>query len=248
MPEACNSPHNRLASQESNPWQRWCRIVIMSKIATPKLWSGPSPRGTVRAVVLVLHGGKVDSHAPSRPRHLSGLRMWQFTWALRRAGRADGVAVHQLQYRFRGWNGVERSPVRDARWALLRIRDEHPGVPVVVVGHSMGGRTAAAVGHDPGVLGLVALAPWWPDGDELANIQSDRSVRVLHGRDDSWTDPRKSSAEVESARRRGVDATFVDMDGGHFMIRKSRTWVERTTKFAMDIIARVPSEENGVSS
>lgn len=245
---ACSSRHNRRARREPNPRQWWCRIVVMNDSVEPKLWSGPKPDGPVRCVVLVLHGGKVNSHARSRPWHLSGVRMWQFTWALRRAGRSTGIVVQQLQYRFRGWNGVERSPVRDARWALARIHRAYPDVQVVVVGHSMGGRTAAAIADDPWVTGLVALAPWWPDGNELGSLPKGRSVRVLHGTSDSWTDASLSRRETDAAARRGVDAQFVDMPGGHFMIRKARMWVETTTDFVMNMADRVISEEDGVKS
>ena len=37
-------------------------------------------------------------------------------------------------------------------------------MPVVLLGHSMGGRTAVAVADDPSVVGVVALAPWLPAG------------------------------------------------------------------------------------
>lgn len=220
----------------------------MNDSAPPKLWQGTKIDGPVRCVVLVLHGGKVNSHARSRPWHLSGVRMWQYTWALRRAGRARGVVVTQLQYRFRGWNGVERSPVRDARWALIRIHREFPGVHVVVVGHSMGGRTAVAVADDPLVSGVVALAPWWPDGRETDTTRTDQVLRVLHGSADTWTDPVRSRAEVARAAARGVDASFVQMAGGHFMIRRPRSWVKITTNFVLEMAGRVPIEKDGVSS
>jgi len=228
----------------------------MSERPEPTLWTGTEPaeglapaRGPqIRCVVLVLHGGKVESHARSRLWHLSGLRMWQFTWALRRMGRDKGILVHQLQYRFRGWNGIERSPVRDARWALRRIHRRYPDVHVVVVGHSMGGRSAAAVADDPLVSGVVALAPWWPDGGELDSSRTDQVVRVVHGAADRWTDPVASRREVVSAAARGVDARYVDMPGGHFMIRRARSWVQMTSTFVMDMASRVPSEEDGVKA
>lgn len=61
-------------------------------------------------VVLVLGGGKDVSRARSRPWHLAGLRMWPFTWMLRRVGRAHDISVQQLQYRFRGWNAPLEAP------------------------------------------------------------------------------------------------------------------------------------------
>lgn len=220
----------------------------MSERVEPTLWSGPSTNEPVTSIVLVLHGGKVASHARSRPWHLSAVRMWQFTRALRRTGRSRGVLVAQLQYRYRGWNGVERSPVRDARWALHRLHRQYPGVHVVVVGHSMGGRTAAAVADDPWVSGVVALAPWWPDGGELQSVGQNVVVRVAHGVADTWTDAVKSRREVASARARGIDATFAEMPGGHFMIRRARQWVAMTVSSVVDIVERATSEGNGVVS
>lgn len=213
----------------------------MSDRLEPTLWTGPEQAEgkPVRCVVLVLHGGKPDSWARSRLWHLSGLRMWQFTWAIRRAGRTRGIVAMQLQYRFRGWNGADRSPVEDARWALARIHDKHPGASVVLVGHSMGGRTAAAVADDPRVVGVVALAPWWPNGRELSAVPVGRQVRVVHGRSDSWTDAAASRNETEAAASRGVDATFTEMPGGHFMIRGARLWVRTATTMVMDIAGRV---------
>jgi pimeloyl-ACP methyl ester carboxylesterase len=49
--------------------------------------------------------------------------------------------------------------VRDARWALGEIHRAHPGVPVVLVGHSMGGFVAclAAVRHPDRFARLVLV-------------------------------------------------------------------------------------------
>ena len=75
-----------------------------------------------------------------------------------RAG--DDLAVLRLKNRVRGWNGDRQDPVHDARWALDRIRHVLPGMPVVLVGHSMGGRVALRLGAEPDVVGVAALAPW----------------------------------------------------------------------------------------
>ena len=55
---------------------------------------------------------------------------------------AAGPAVHLLRYRYRGWNASAADPVLDTTWALEEIASRHPGGPVVLVGHSMGGRAA----------------------------------------------------------------------------------------------------------
>src|SRR5260370_8064939 len=120
------------------------------------------PVGEVRAVALVLHGGRVTSRVPASPWQPAALRMIPFAWALQRAGRDQGLAVCSLGYRLRGWNGAEASPVPDARWALDRVRERYGEVPVVLVGHSMGARTALRVAAHPPVRALLALAPCLP--------------------------------------------------------------------------------------
>ena len=50
-----------------------------------------------------------------------GARMRPFARHLARAGGDDGLAVWSLQYRVRGWNGADRSPVADAEWALDQV-------------------------------------------------------------------------------------------------------------------------------
>ena len=43
-------------------------------------------------------------------------------------------------------------------------------MPVVVLGHSMGGRTACRVADHDLVRGVVALAPWLPPGESVADL------------------------------------------------------------------------------
>ncbi|WP_019878191.1 alpha/beta hydrolase [Sporichthya polymorpha] len=188
-------------------------------------------RGETIGVVLLLHGGKAESREPSSPWHTSVLRLRPFARAIARRIRRDGVAVWSLRYRVRGWNGAEASPVADARWALDRVREQHGDVPVILVGHSMGGRTALQVADDPAVVGIVALAPWLPAGERRPALGSTRLL-VVHGTADSWTDPRASEAYVEAARADGVPATFVPMTGhGHFMLRRAGEWKRLTSEF-----------------
>ena len=101
-------------------------------------------------MALVLHGGKARSMRPASRRQLSAVRMIPFARALHRAGASAGLAVWRLQYRDRGWND-KGSQVQDALWALGEIEREHPGAPVYLVGHSLGGRTAIAAGGHPSV-------------------------------------------------------------------------------------------------
>ena len=193
-------------------------------------------KGPTRAVVLVLYGGKAENRAPSQPWHLSGVRMRPFARQIAHRVALDGVAVWTLRYRMRGWNGSEAAPVADARWALDEIRARHGDVPVVLVGHSMGGRTALRVADDPSVVGIVGLAPWLPDGEPRVRL-GNRRLLVVHGTLDRWTDPRASKEYVDAARAHGVPATWVPMTGhGHFMLRSPGRWKRLTTEFVADVL------------
>ncbi|MDV8003994.1 MULTISPECIES: alpha/beta hydrolase [unclassified Rhodococcus (in: high G+C Gram-positive bacteria)] len=176
--------------------------------------------GDQHLVVLVLPGGKVSSHRPARAWHLSNLRMRPFTAQIRRSG----VTAVQVRYRVRGWNGAERSPVADARAALDAITKRGAQARVILLGHSMGGRVASELCRDPAVVGVVALAPWWPDGVSV-NLRSGTPLIVLHGIADSWTDPAGSRRKVDELQRSGKSAEWLGIDGaGHFMLRRAATW------------------------
>nr|CAA9315288.1 MAG: hypothetical protein AVDCRST_MAG46-455 [uncultured Nocardioidaceae bacterium] len=178
-----------------------------------------SRRG-VRGVVLVLHGGQERSEDPVMWRQASFLRMVLVSIAMRRRE----VAVWLLRYQVRGWNarpGQDPAPVRDARWALEQIREAHPGVPVVLVGHSMGGRTANYIADEPDVVGVVALAPWLLPSEPVHTTP----LLVLHGTADSWTSPEASRQHVERVRAAGGCAAWFPVDGGkHAMLSPLRRW------------------------
>ncbi len=133
-----------------------------------------------------------------------------------------GVSTWLLRYRERGWNGG--SPVRDARWALDEVRRQHGEVPVVLLGHSMGGRTAVHVANDPSVVGVVALAPWFSPQDPSDTLTG-KHLRAAHGRTDKITSFRMTDAFVQRAEAAGAAASLTSMGSvGHYMLRKIATW------------------------
>jgi predicted esterase len=189
-----------------------------------------------RAVAVVLPGGRADSFDPSESRHLSGLRMRPVAQALHRAGRGIGLSVWRLRYRYRGWNGEEMSPVADALWALREVRARHGRVPVVLVGHSMGGRTSLRVGGDQSVRGIVALAPWLPDGEPVEQL-AEREVLIAHGNLDRVTSPRASQRYAERARAVAARVDYVTVRGdGHAMLARARVWHRLATDFTVRLV------------
>lgn len=178
-----------------------------------------------RANVLMLHGGQEHSTEDVSNRHASWWRLAVMARTLRGFAAERDYGLHLLQYRVRGWNGsADPAPVRDARWALDRLQELHPGTPVVIVGHSMGGRTACRVADDPSVAGVVALAPWLPEGEPNATIAG-RHLHVMHGTRDNWTSAQWSRDYVERSRSIARSATWTGLPGaGHFMVRGVTAW------------------------
>jgi pimeloyl-ACP methyl ester carboxylesterase len=186
-------------------------------------------------VALVLHGGRVASREPVSRHQLAVVRVAALARALHRRVADHGVAVWTLRFGVRGWNGAEASPVADARWALDQIRQQ-VGKPVVLVGHSMGGRTALRVAADPSVRGVVALAPWIPDGEPVAQLAG-RSLVVVHGSADRITDPAASRRYLERARPIAETAEFHDIPGaGHAMLRSLSQWNRLTATGVLDVL------------
>ncbi|MBY6363665.1 alpha/beta hydrolase family protein [Rhodococcoides corynebacterioides] len=212
----------------------------------PSLHGSTGATGSARPAVLLLHGGKVASHDPVRRWHLSYLRMVPLARMLRRSVGSEADVV-LLRCRYRGWNGAERSPVADAQWAIDEVlRGRHPSARVVLVGHSMGGRTAAAVAGHPAVAGVVALAPWWPNGTETDTMAPGSRLLVVHGTRDRWTDATLSHAATMRAERRGVAARFVAMRGaGHFMLTRSWHWSRLTRDAVRDVLFAPDSTSRG---
>lgn len=190
----------------------------------PHLTRADAP-GRPRAVILMLHGGKARSHSPVDGRSLSWRRAHSMQQAIAPRVKEDGVSTWLLRYRHRGWNDLTSpSPVPDALWALEEVRRELGAVPVILLGHSMGARTAIRVADRAGVQGVVALAPWFPPGEPVGPLAR-KHLAAAQGRKDRITSYRATEAFVARAQALATSATLRDMGPvGHYMLRNVAAW------------------------
>ncbi|MFJ2116470.1 MULTISPECIES: alpha/beta fold hydrolase [unclassified Streptomyces] len=196
-----------------------------------------------RAAVLVLHGGSVESLRPPGRLGAAAARMVPFTRAVLRATEGYDVVVGRVRYRHRGWNDGRADAARDARRALDELEQLVGRVPVVLLGHSMGGRAAlAAAGHSL-VTGVVGLAPWCPPGEPVAQL-AERRVVLLHSDRDRITDPRGSVELAARARVAGAEAAAVLLHGSdHGMVRRAATWHALATGSVTALLGTAPFPE-----
>ena len=198
----------------------------------------PHPDG----VVLVLHGGADTSRVPVTWWRLPVLRMLPFASAVRSAT-SDRVAVLRLKYRVRGWNGTREDPLMDACWALDRIRRVLPDTPVVLVGHSMGGRVALTLATESGVRGVAALAPWV--AGSLRTPRQDTEVLLMHGADDRITDPRRTAVLARRWSEDGASVRHVRVrDEKHAMLHQAPFWHRTVAEFVRGVLLGPASEDD----
>jgi pimeloyl-ACP methyl ester carboxylesterase len=175
------------------------------------------------AVVVMLHGGKDHSDQAVDTRSLSWRRSAVMQRDVARRFQAAGASTWLLRFDRRGWNGgTDR--IADARRGLDDVRRELGDVPVVLLGHSMGGRTAVHVADHPSVRGVVALAPWLPPGESVAALAGKR-LYAAHGRRDRITSAQATAAYVQRAAEVAEVAEFRDMGPlGHYLLRGREAW------------------------
>ncbi|GAA1403312.1 alpha/beta hydrolase [Pseudonocardia kongjuensis] len=215
---------------------------------TPQLDTVGRARPEPAGVLLVAHGGRAHSTAPARRRGLAYRRMSPFARAVERAGRGyrtalgTGIATHLLRYRVRGWNGPAMDALQDVRWAVRELTDRHPGRPVVLVGHSMGGRAVLRAAGAPGVVAVCALAPWLDGTDPVAQLAG-RAVLIAHGDRERMTDPAASYAYALRAREVTGRVARFDVHGdGHAMLRRAADWTALVRRFVLGELGAEPPD------
>ncbi|MFD5793259.1 alpha/beta hydrolase [Streptomyces diastatochromogenes] len=179
---------------------------------------GPEPTTVSGAVLLLPGGAEVSARRPSLIQATAFVRSLGRRFA--RAGRTEGLAVHTVHYRYRGWNGSEAHLAGDAEWAAGEVVRRYGDVPVCLVGLDMGGRAALRAGGHEAVNSVIALAPWLPEEDVAAAAEPvkqlvGRRVLIVHGTNDERTDPELSFRLAARAKKvnRDVCRFEVHSDG-----------------------------------
>jgi predicted esterase len=189
-------------------------------------------RGELRGLALFCHGGTATSVAPPRESALSLVRMRAVEQFVRSSTADRGIGTSLLRYRVAGWNGAAADAYADVRWAIEQLRAQHGAeVPIVLVGHSMGGRAVLRAGGDPQIAAVCGFAPWTPAGEPVDHLRG-RTVAILHGRGDRWVPARLSADFALRARQAGASVARFTTPGGHSMVRGALRW----HRFARDIV------------
>ena len=209
------------------------------------------PAHEPRGIVLMLHGGAKTGSKPVDGRSASLRRTAAMRDVLAPRVLGQGASLWLLRFGVRGWNagdGPEPAPVPDARWALDQAAEDHPGVPVVLLGHSMGARTAVHVADHPSVVGVVGLAPWWEPADPVRTLAG-KHLLAGHGSRDRITSARMTRAYVDRARGLAASAEFVDLGRlGHYMLHRPADWNRFALRSTTAVLERVRHAEGGGSS
>lgn len=171
--------------------------------------------------VLVFHGG---ASLDTRPVHWYDHAVLRLLPVARAASRGNRrrLAVALLKNDVFGWNAHSASPMADARLAVDAVASRYPGMPIGLVGHSMGGRVAHQLLPDRRVTSVLGLAPWIEPTDPL-DLGPEQRLLFIHGDRDTITDPRRSDARALAAE--GGHASVLTVRGGdHPMLRRVGVW------------------------
>ncbi|MEU7131986.1 alpha/beta hydrolase [Streptomyces sp. NPDC046261] len=182
----------------------------------------------VHAVALLLPQGSATGIR--RPSFLTPAAQRPLARRLSRAGADEGLVVHVVRYRHRGWNGSAAHPVRDALWAADEVVRRYGDVPICLVGTGMGARAALRAAGHPAVAAVLALAPWLPEPEAVLDPEpvrqlSGRQVMLVHGTNDERTDPDLSYRLAERAKKVNRDVCRFEVHSDGHALRQHRTEV-----------------------
>jgi dienelactone hydrolase len=197
---------------------------------------GRRPAPEITGLVIVAHGGTSESTMPTSGLQGSVLRMIPVARGICRSLHGNGVVVWRPRFTVRGWNGAAASPVADLTEMLDEAKAALGPVPVLLVGHSMGGRAVLRAAGHPLVTAVAGLAPWLPDGEPVSQLAG-RRVLLVHGRGDRITSTAETWAYAGRAAEVTTVATIEIAGTEHAMIRRAGLWHQLTAGFARQELA-----------
>jgi dienelactone hydrolase len=130
------------------------------------------------------------------------------------AARLPGIGFAEVRYRLKSWKHLE-SCFDDARAAVREVGARQ----TMLLGFSMGGAVSIGISDEPGVEGVVGLAPWIPEQLDVSRLHGKR-LTVFHGALDRWlpgipgVSPGHSRKGFERALARGANGRYVLISGG----------------------------------
>lgn len=162
---------------------------------------------TTGCAVVCMNGGQA--------REVEGTWSASVEWLVRcLSTRLPELGFAEVRYRVKSWKRLD-SCFEDARAAVREVGAQR----TMLLGFSMGGAVSIGIADEPGVEGVVGLAPWIPEQLDVSRLHAKR-LTVIHGALDRWlpgipgVSPRHSRKGFERARARGADGRYVVVPGG----------------------------------
>jgi len=169
------------------------------------------------SAVVCVNGGQA--------RQVEGTWSASVEWLVRRlAPRLPRLAFAEVRYRVKSWRRLEWC-FEDARAAVREVG----ATRTVLLGFSMGGAVSIAIADEPGIEGVVGLAPWIPDELDVRRLHGKR-LSILHGALDRWlpgipgVSPGHSRRGFERALSAGAHGRHVVIPGAVHGIALRAPW------------------------
>lgn len=172
---------------------------------------------TDRYAVVCVNGGQA--------REVDGTWSASIEWLVGRLStRLPEIAFAEVRYRVKSWKRLDWC-FEDARAAVREVRAPR----TILLGFSMGGAVSIGIADEPGVEGVLGLAPWIPAQLDVSRLHGKRFT-VFHGALDRWlpgipgVSAGHSRKGFERAHARGADGRYVLIRGGVHGIALRSPW------------------------